>query len=316
MPEEVISTNKTSLFTLKGLIVIHYLDGERIEGLFAAQDAYNIFLNVNGEPVMIPRHQIRMIKGLHGQPIEPDTAPEFPAGEKQRELTQTAMPKSVVTTQPLPSKLDFPPLSAPPPEEELPSLPETEPVEEEDDKDDGTLILVADMAAEEEEDEDDKDDGTVILDSSDEILSAAMPDTDEDDELDMTVVLGDAGLLDEFDAEDEEEEGTIALRLDMEQEPALALTCVGGPHAGEIYKLTGGITTIGRSSDNGLVLSSDKEISRHHAIVLHESGQYVVQDQNSLNGTFVNDEPVTAPRYLELGDEILVGVSVLKYDEA
>jgi pSer/pThr/pTyr-binding forkhead associated (FHA) protein len=41
----------------------------------------------------------------------------------------------------------------------------------------------------------------------------------------------------------------------------------------------------------------------------------VVQDQNSLNGTFVNDEQISGPRYLQNGDEVLVGLSLLKYQQ-
>jgi pSer/pThr/pTyr-binding forkhead associated (FHA) protein len=98
-------------------------------------------------------------------------------------------------------------------------------------------------------------------------------------------------------------------------ELSATLICTSGPHTGDVVRLKSGITTIGRSSDNIITLSKDKEISRHHALIIQESGRFVVQDQNSLNGTFVNDEQVTSPRYLEDGDVILVGVSTFRYEE-
>jgi pSer/pThr/pTyr-binding forkhead associated (FHA) protein len=59
----------------------------------------------------------------------------------------------------------------------------------------------------------------------------------------------------------------------------------------------------------------DKEISRRHALIKLEAGKFVIQDQNSLNGTYVNSERVDAPRILQDGDVIFVGVSDLKYEE-
>ena len=154
---------------------------------------------------------------------------------------------------------------------------------------------------------DDDNDGTIILGPMD----------NDEDELDMTVLLGDAtgagGLS--GTTKDADDDGTIIIEGLEEPQLSATLTCIGGPHAGEVLQLTSGITTMGRSSDNVLALSNDKEISRHHAIVLQESGKFVVQDQNSLNGTFVNDEPITAPHYLQHGDVILVGLSSLKYEE-
>jgi adenylate cyclase len=60
-------------------------------------------------------------------------------------------------------------------------------------------------------------------------------------------------------------------------------------------------------------LSKDKEISRKHTKVTYEGGQFVVEDQGSLNGTFINNERIEGPRYLEDGDVLMVGVSTLIY---
>jgi len=47
-------------------------------------------------------------------------------------------------------------------------------------------------------------------------------------------------------------------------------------------------------------------VSRNHAVLIEENGTYVVEDQGSLNGTFVNRKRIDrAP--LEEGDELQVG---------
>lgn len=48
-------------------------------------------------------------------------------------------------------------------------------------------------------------------------------------------------------------------------------------------------------------------VSEEHAIVEFRDGWYRVSDAGSRNGTFVNGEPVTAPRPLRDGDVIQLG---------
>jgi hypothetical protein len=72
MAENVIYSGGSQIFTLKGRVAVQFLDGEILEGEYAAQDLYNIFLTVEEQPVMIPRLQIRLITSVAGRPIEPD----------------------------------------------------------------------------------------------------------------------------------------------------------------------------------------------------------------------------------------------------
>ena len=345
MTDSTILNNTVSLFTLRGQIVVQFIDGDTLEGEFATQDAYNVFIKINNEPVMIPRQQIRYIKGLSGQSIMPDTSPQEsepsvdgpPVDNEGTQPLQTAPPQ-IVMTQPLPVAPDETSSpSTPPP------LPPSD--EEEEEEEDGTLILMPDTdisgtavdidddvdekeeIEEEEDDDDDDDDGTMVIKPDTDLFGSSadvdlvsatndsLPTFPEDEAaLDMTVVLGDTGLPEDMDIDMDEDEPTIALGMDEDKSLTAQLTCTNGPHIGEVYQLHAGITTVGRSSDNAIVLSSDKEISRHHAIILFESDKYVMQDQNSLNGTFVNEEQISGPRYLEDGDVILVGVSYLKYE--
>jgi pSer/pThr/pTyr-binding forkhead associated (FHA) protein len=63
---------------------------------------------------------------------------------------------------------------------------------------------------------------------------------------------------------------------------------------------------IGRSSDCQLSLE-DPLVSRHHAAITVELGRVAVEDLNSRNGVFVNDEKITGERQLAAGDRLKIG---------
>jgi phosphoserine phosphatase RsbU/P len=65
--------------------------------------------------------------------------------------------------------------------------------------------------------------------------------------------------------------------------------------------------TLGRQSDNDLVLL-DNRISRRHARILQDSNGYTIEDAASRHGTFVNGEKI-ASRALRPGDQISLGVA-------
>jgi len=78
----------------------------------------------------------------------------------------------------------------------------------------------------------------------------------------------------------------------------------GGGRAGETFHPEGE-TTIGRSPDCGIFLD-DVTVSRKHAVVSERDGAFHVEDQGSLNGTFVNRKRVESAQ-LEDGDELQIG---------
>ena len=82
---------------------------------------------------------------------------------------------------------------------------------------------------------------------------------------------------------------------------------------GESFEFSGDALTVGRASYNNISLSLDKEISRNHAVIRHEGGQFFVEDQDSLNGVFVNQERISTSCVLHDGDVIMVGVSTLEF---
>ena len=79
----------------------------------------------------------------------------------------------------------------------------------------------------------------------------------------------------------------------------------GGGRAGETYELTGERTTIGRHPDSDVFLD-DVTVSRNHAVVSREDDAYVIADQGSLNGTYVNRRRIERQTLLD-GDELQVG---------
>ncbi len=67
-----------------------------------------------------------------------------------------------------------------------------------------------------------------------------------------------------------------------------------------------GTMNVGRAPDNQIVVDHPT-ISRHHAWVKEDGGEFTVFDIGSANGTFVNDERIEAPRQLQNGDIIRFG---------
>jgi pSer/pThr/pTyr-binding forkhead associated (FHA) protein len=79
----------------------------------------------------------------------------------------------------------------------------------------------------------------------------------------------------------------------------------GGGRAGETFTVESDRTTIGRSPDCDVFLD-DVTVSRAHAVILRSSDGCRIEDQGSLNGTYVNRRRVDAAD-LEDGDEVQIG---------
>jgi pSer/pThr/pTyr-binding forkhead associated (FHA) protein len=69
--------------------------------------------------------------------------------------------------------------------------------------------------------------------------------------------------------------------------------------------------SIGRDRTNDIVLARGN-VSKVHARILHNRGAFVVVDNKSTNGTFVNGERVESPHVLRATDKIFVGDFVLE----
>ena len=79
----------------------------------------------------------------------------------------------------------------------------------------------------------------------------------------------------------------------------------GGGRAGESFALQTSPTTIGRSPECAVFLD-DVTVSRKHAVFTQDGDRWILEDQGSLNGTFVNRERVETAE-LSDGDELQIG---------
>ena len=86
--------------------------------------------------------------------------------------------------------------------------------------------------------------------------------------------------------------------------PALVVRS-GGGLAGEVFEQHGDRTTIGRSPDCDVFLD-DVTVSRRHAVLVRKSAHYVLEDQGSLNGTFLNRHRIESAELAD-GDELQIG---------
>lgn len=97
-----------------------------------------------------------------------------------------------------------------------------------------------------------------------------------------------------------------------------------GGRVGKEFPLAGGETNIGRwDADSGIFPDVDLDqddpeakVSRRHARIVVQNGQYFIEDLGSTNGTFVNRGRRLLPGHrqmLQSGDEIIVGKTFLKF---
>jgi eukaryotic-like serine/threonine-protein kinase len=91
------------------------------------------------------------------------------------------------------------------------------------------------------------------------------------------------------------------------------LTFLSGLLRGRAFVLHQDVTTIGRTAGND-VLILDGTVSRHHARLIFHHGRWSIEDADSANGTFVNDQRVKRPRELHSGDQIRVGDAWATFD--
>jgi hypothetical protein len=84
-----------------------------------------------------------------------------------------------------------------------------------------------------------------------------------------------------------------------------------GPNAGSRFLLDQEVTTAGRHPDSDIFLD-DVTVSRRHVEFHREGGGFTVHDVGSLNGTYVNREPVDVAS-LAGGDEVQIGKFRLVY---
>lgn len=118
-----------------------------------------------------------------------------------------------------------------------------------------------------------------------------------DDHSDTTV-----SFVIESEGEGEEE---FSVPLDELEEGKAIIMVRKGPEAGTRFTIDKDSVTCGRHPSSDIFLD-DVTVSRKHAEIKREEGEFSVQDLGSLNGTFVNRRRVEASP-LSNGDEIQIG---------
>ena len=88
-----------------------------------------------------------------------------------------------------------------------------------------------------------------------------------------------------------------------------------GPTPGKVYELKQDEIFIGRDIGNGVVIN-DPEVSRRHSRLVLQAGSYIIEDNGSTNGTFVNGQRLVGPHVLRHGEVIMLGEKVALVYEA
>ncbi|MGQ9599049.1 MAG: protein kinase domain-containing protein [Anaerolineae bacterium] len=83
------------------------------------------------------------------------------------------------------------------------------------------------------------------------------------------------------------------------------MVALKGPLAPQRFSIPEQGLTIGRNPDNDVRLLDDVMVSRHHAVIVIEQGQYVLYDRDSANGTWVNEQRIFR-HVLTPGDQIQI----------
>jgi diguanylate cyclase (GGDEF)-like protein len=91
--------------------------------------------------------------------------------------------------------------------------------------------------------------------------------------------------------------------------PSAYLVVISGPSFGEMYKLKGERSTLGRGERTDIRVLDDG-VSREHAAIEREGGKMVLVDLGSTNGTFCNGGRVTRHDLTD-GDKISIGATTI-----
>ena len=106
---------------------------------------------------------------------------------------------------------------------------------------------------------------------------------------------------------------TVAITADGDAFPKNygSIQFVSGPLSGQKFQVRQDGEYIGRDGGSAQIVIGDPRISKRHLWIGVKNGRVVIEDQNSRNGTFVNDPKSSrvteAP--LNIGDTVILGES-------
>jgi hypothetical protein len=102
--------------------------------------------------------------------------------------------------------------------------------------------------------------------------------------------------------------GAVPSRAKATTSTARHLVITSGAKAGTEIPLGTEPLTIGRSSESGLVIRDDYT-STHHARLLLWNDEWMIQDLDSTNGTFLDGKRVSVPTQVPLDTPIRIGAT-------
>lgn len=86
-----------------------------------------------------------------------------------------------------------------------------------------------------------------------------------------------------------------------------------GSQTGQSAALADGVVLIGRGADCQLILDDDYVSTRHARVVSGSNGVYL-EDLGSTNGSYVNNQRITAPTTVTLSDTLRIGRTVMRLE--
>lgn len=87
---------------------------------------------------------------------------------------------------------------------------------------------------------------------------------------------------------------------------SLRMVCISGKSSGEIFPIDSPMVRIGRGIDNHIVVS-EADVSRYHARLVVRVEGLLIEDLDSKNGTFVNNQRMIKTQTITGGDRIRLG---------
>lgn len=102
-----------------------------------------------------------------------------------------------------------------------------------------------------------------------------------------------------------------SVQLPSARPEVAVLTVQAGPEAGQVLPLDRDKpNTLGREEDECTITFANARVSGVHARIVSVNGEWMLTDQGSTNGTFVNDVRIAKHAQLVDGDRILLGGAV------
>jgi hypothetical protein len=86
-----------------------------------------------------------------------------------------------------------------------------------------------------------------------------------------------------------------------------------GPLAGKQFILFKDTTVLGSSPKAEVYLFKDEAIEPRHAIIYNRGGRFEIEDCDTADGTYVNGVALKGKRYLQAGDQVVLGKTVLEF---